>query len=91
MTTLKYVDTSGTLQTLVQDTDYQVDADSEPGRLLPFPGKYWPPTRRQANAVQVTFVAGYGLAAAVPDTIVCAILGASPSCITTARPARIAR
>jgi hypothetical protein len=40
-----------------------VDAKSEPGRIVPAYGKVWPSTRYEPNAVQVRFVAGYGLEA----------------------------
>jgi hypothetical protein len=65
---VQYVDQGGTTQTLAA-TEYQVDVNSEPALMLPAFGKVWPVTRWQAAAVIVTFVAGYGPAAAVPPEI----------------------
>jgi hypothetical protein len=64
---VSYVDTAGVTQTLVEDTDYTVDAASEPGRIVPCFGKFWPQTRAQVNAVTIAFTCGYGAPAAVPD------------------------
>jgi uncharacterized phiE125 gp8 family phage protein len=62
VTSIKYIDTEGVLQTLAS-SEYTVDAKSEPGRIVPAYGKVWPSTRYEPNAVQVRFVAGYGLEA----------------------------
>jgi uncharacterized phiE125 gp8 family phage protein len=70
---ITYVDTNGEVQTL-DESFYQVDASSRPGRLAPVYGQRWPSARRQLNAVTIDFVAGYGAAAAVPETIKQAIL-----------------
>ncbi len=67
VTTVSYVDTDGDTQTLVEDTDYQVELDSEPGRIAPFFNTDWPTTREQMGAVTVKWVAGYGAAADVPE------------------------
>lgn len=67
-----YVGTDGVTQTLSSSL-YTVDApsgpQSRPGRLLLGYGLSWPSTRDVANAVTVRFVAGYGLAPAVPAGI----------------------
>ncbi len=63
---IKYVDTTGTLQT-IDPTLYQMDADAEPARVRPAYAKIWPVPRAQLAAVQVNYTAGYGGAAAVPD------------------------
>ena len=68
VTSITYVDTDGTTQTLAAD-QYLVDTSSTPARITPAFGLVWPITRWQNNAVTVRFVAGYGLAAAVPDGI----------------------
>jgi len=68
VTTIKYIDTDGTEQTLL-NTTYQVDTDSQPGRIIPAYGQIWPSTREQLNAVRIRYVAGYGLADAVPAAI----------------------
>lgn len=66
VTSVQYYDVSGTLQTFAS-TNYYVDTSSEPGRLWLAPNAYWPSTQSRANAVIVTYVAGYGTAASVPD------------------------
>lgn len=71
ITTLTYIDDAGVQQTLAS---YQLDTESEPGRLLPAYGASWPSTRCQPNAVQITYVAGFTSAAVVPQTIKLAIL-----------------
>ena len=73
VTSIKYLDTTGTEQTLASST-YRVDAVSEPGRIALDYGKSWPSTHPVINAVTVRFVAGYGAAAAVPEPIRQAIL-----------------
>lgn len=67
-----YVDGNGDSQTLAT-TEYAVDTQRQPGWIVPAYGKIWPVTRGQANAVQITFVAGYGTASAVPVAIKTAI------------------
>jgi hypothetical protein len=52
---------------------YEVDADSNPGRIAEAPGAVWPPTQSRMRAVMIEHIAGYGAAAAVPATIVQAI------------------
>jgi uncharacterized phiE125 gp8 family phage protein len=66
ITSITYVDADGNSQTLSSSV-YTVDAVSEPGRIVEAYGQSWPATRKQPNAVTVRFVAGYGLAAAVPE------------------------
>lgn len=68
VTSIKYIDTDGAQQTL-DPSLYIVDTASEPGRLTPAYGQTWPTIREQANAVEIVFVCGYGLAAAVPAGI----------------------
>jgi hypothetical protein len=67
VTSINYIDTAGVSRTLAT-SEYQVEAGT-PGRVVPAYGKTWPATRRQPGAVTIRFVAGYGLAADVPDTI----------------------
>ena len=75
VTTVKYFDTDGSQQTLVAGTDYQVDTEGEPGRLLPAIDKDWPDTQSgRLNAVEVIYVAGYGAASTVPQLLKQAIL-----------------
>lgn len=74
VSSITYVDTNGTTQTL-SSSNYRVDAYGEPPRIEPAYGYYWPMTRNVSNAVTVTFTAGYGAtAASVPQSIKQAIL-----------------
>ena len=73
VTTITYVDTDGVTQTLVENTDFVIDTNSEPGRIIPEFNKFWPSTRSVMNAVKVRFVAGYGDETTVPDDIKAAI------------------
>jgi uncharacterized phiE125 gp8 family phage protein len=59
---VKYLDTDGVQQTLA-GTEYLLDADSEPGYVVPAYGKAWPETYGQVNAVKVRYTAGYGTTA----------------------------
>jgi len=63
---LKYVDSDGILQT-VETADYAVDTATKPGWVVPAFGMSWPSPRDSMNAVELTFVAGYGAAADVPE------------------------
>lgn len=84
VTEIVYKDGSGTEQTVsfadpsggyqLETDDYLVDIAREPGRLYLKYGASWPTTYGQAQDVQITFTAGYGAAAAVPDEIAQAIL-----------------
>jgi uncharacterized phiE125 gp8 family phage protein len=56
---VKYYDAAGVQQTL-DPLDYLVDAKSEPGWILPAPGKAWPSTAARVDAVEVRYVCGYG-------------------------------
>jgi uncharacterized phiE125 gp8 family phage protein len=62
VTTLKYYNTDNTLTTLTENTDFTVDTKNEPARIEPEYGTSWPSTRDRFNAVQLTYVAGYGTA-----------------------------
>ena len=53
-TSIQYVDTSGTTQTLAA-SGYQFDRQ---GRLQPSYGNSWPATREQLDAVTITYIAG---------------------------------
>ncbi|MEH6434289.1 head-tail connector protein [Massilia sp. DD77] len=66
---VKFYDRDGVQQTL-DPQDYQVDSESEPGFLVPAPGKTWPATADRINAVEVQFQCGFGEDhTAVPDGI----------------------
>lgn len=72
VTSITYVDTAGTTQTVDSD-DYRVDIATAPGRITEAYSASWPSTRSVTNAVTVRFVAGYGDAADVPESIITAI------------------
>ena len=75
VTSIAYIDTAGSSQTLSSSTVYEVDTTSEPGRIALRYGQTWPGTRSDINAVTVIFVAGYGDAKTdVPETFRQAIL-----------------
>lgn len=68
VSSITYVDPAGVTQTWAAN-QYQVDRYSEPARIFPAYGVSWPDVYEQFNAVTVTFVAGYGAATAVPQSI----------------------
>jgi uncharacterized phiE125 gp8 family phage protein len=75
VTSIAYVDTAGTTQTF-SSSDYQVDAESEPGRVVPAYNEDWPDTREQINAASITYTAGYAAPFTVNATTnVCTISG----------------
>lgn len=65
---LTYLDADGARQTLAS-TEYQVVTDELVGRVLPTYGKVWPACREVAGSIELTFEAGYGAAAAVPQDL----------------------
>lgn len=65
LTTVKYVDADGMLQTMAEE-DFQLDDHAEPARITAAYGSTWPETREQPNAVLVRYDAGYADAASVP-------------------------
>jgi len=72
VTSITYVDTDGTTQTLAADQYATILAGGTPGcdagRIVPAYGVVWPVTRGTPEDVTVRFVAGYGAAAsAVPS------------------------
>ena len=67
VTSVKYIDGDGDTQT-VATGDYTVDANREPGLIVPSFGNSWPSTQSVINAVTVRFVAGYGDPTAVPES-----------------------
>lgn len=71
VSTVKYYDSDGTLQTLAAD---QYLADTVNSRLYPAYGVSWPSTRDRVNAVEIEHVSGYGLASFVPQEIKEAIM-----------------
>lgn len=78
ITYVKYTDVSGTVHTLVEGTDYVVEAPSgarcRRGRVaLPY-GSVWPYARPQVKSVQIRFACGYGAADDVPPLLRAAAL-----------------
>lgn len=76
ISSITYVDTAGDSQTW-SSANYQTDYASEnrPARIMPGYGKSYPSTRGDTfNAITITFTAGYGAAADVPQAIKNAIL-----------------
>lgn len=69
VTNIQYTDDAGVTQT-VTAAEYVVDASSTPGRIALADGYYWPTDGiDQIASVKVNYVAGYGLAVSVPQTI----------------------
>ncbi len=68
VTSIVYRDTAGNQQTLAAD-QYQVDVATRPGRIRPAYGCAWPSTRGTMNDVVVQYVAGFGVAAAIPADV----------------------
>lgn len=67
VSSVKYIDTNGTQQTLSASV-YESDMAVEPGVVRLKYGQGWPSTRSQKDAIEVNFVAGYGTSdASVPD------------------------
>lgn len=60
-------------ETTSNTTLYDVDTDSEPGRLVPAFNQDYPDPREQVGAVTVNFYAGYGAASAVDERFKVAI------------------
>lgn len=74
VTDIKYKDTAGT-ETTWDDANYIVDVDSFLGRVALAYGRSWPATTLYpAGGIRIKFVAGYGLAADVPQTTKHALL-----------------
>lgn len=77
ITSIKYIDDTGTEQTWSSSSyDVSVAAGPHalPGRVALAYGISYPSTRYQIDAVTVRFVAGYGVASAVPAAIKQAML-----------------
>ncbi len=68
VTSVKYYDADGTLQTL-SASDYVVDTASVPGRVTRAPNVSWPSLQcdRSSWRVEITYVVGWSGAALVPE------------------------
>ncbi len=59
---VRYTDSNGAVTTLTENVDYIVDANKQPGRILPAYNKFWPVfTARPSSAVLVRFNSGFDL------------------------------
>jgi len=73
VTSIKYYDTAGAQQTLSTDV-YTVDTSSTPGRIYEAYEQTWPSVQGIKNAIEITYVAGYGSSADdVPEMLKTAI------------------
>lgn len=68
VTSITYLDASGSSATW-SSSNYRVSTSREPGRIIPVVGQTYPTTYATIDAVTIRFVAGYGAASAVPETI----------------------
>lgn len=69
ITSIKFLDPDGVLQTL-DPADYQLDtADPWVAYVVPALDTDWPDTQENINAVRVQYVAGYADAASVPGPV----------------------
>lgn len=66
VTEIEYYDSNNTLQNVA---DWQEDIASGPARLMPLLDESWPEISGVMNAVQITYVAGFVNAAAVPELL----------------------
>lgn len=67
VTSITYLDTAGSSQTLSTDV-YKIDTARKPPRVWLKHNQTWPATYTEANAVTVTYVAGHGATSAdVPE------------------------
>lgn len=78
VTSITYVDTANQQQTL-DPSVYVVDGNSEPGRIVPVPGQFWPSIEQfRPGTIQIQFIAGsYGDGSdlsKVPPGVVSAVL-----------------
>ena len=89
---MQYIDQNGSAQQLMQDVDFVLDRVSEPSRIFPLPGSYWPPNLYVANSCEIVYTAGYDPNQAAIDTHT---IAASPpfqqpsSTLVTGVPAKV--
>jgi hypothetical protein len=60
VSSVTYVDVNGNTQTLAT-SEYVIDSVNVPGRIHRAPNKQWPATRRQWDAVKISYVVGWGI------------------------------
>lgn len=70
VTSVKYFDTNGAEQTLVENTDYEVKVTGDSGRIVVAPSVSWPSVKSdKKEVIEIVYQAGYGDASAVPDDL----------------------
>lgn len=79
VTSVTYLATDGTRTTLAAN-QYLLDTTVEPATITEAYGVSWPTVRVVPGSIEVTFVAGYGLAVSVPSEIKGAIKNAVAYC-----------
>lgn len=78
VSSVQYFDSAGVLTTL-DSADYYLDDAQEPAWILPAYGTTWPSTYPVANAVRVTYTAGY-TAETIPAAVKAYMLAALGTC-----------
>jgi len=73
VTSIKYIDSGGDEQTL-DASKYTTDFNSYVARIVPAYNEIWPTTRAVIDSVIIEYVAGFGAASDVPETIKQAML-----------------
>lgn len=73
VTSIQYRDDQGATQTW-ESSKYRAILAGAPARIQPVDGEEWPETDCRIGSATITFVAGYGAAADVPQTLKTAIL-----------------
>lgn len=69
VSSITYLDSNGDTQTL-SASNYVVDIYSHPGRIVPsYAAGWFPDHRGDYGQLRITYVAGYGNASAVPETL----------------------
>lgn len=73
VTSIRYLDTDGTWQTLSAET-YTVTTGEDLGRVGLVSGEVWPDVQDQIGAVEVTYVCGYASRSLVPSVLKAMVL-----------------
>lgn len=73
ITYIKYLDIDGTQQTLSSE-NYALDKTTHPHRVHLKKNESWPSLYGQGQDIEIVYIAGYGAANDVPDTIKVAVM-----------------
>lgn len=66
---IRFIDANGNSQQLEQDVDFVLDRITQPARIFPIPGQFWPPNFYTPNSCEIDYTAGYDPSpTAEPDT-----------------------